>query len=78
MQFYIIKTETIQVGYENASNISFIAWDDNKKPIKVNAATAYRYYTEEGVKQAIKNGNINNENWIPHLLVMDTYDVKFN
>ena len=75
MQFYIIKTETLKIGYENAPSLSFIAWDKNGKPIRENMAKAYRYFTIEEVKEAIKRGNINKEKWKPYLLTMDANEV---
>ena len=75
MKFYIIKTETLEEGYENAPHLSFIAWDGNSKPIRENMAKAHRYFTIEGVKEAIKRGNINKEKWKPYLLTMNANEV---
>lgn len=65
----------MQRGYENAPSISFIAWDSSLKPVRVSEIEAYRYFTIEGIKEAIKRGNVNDEDWRIHILTTTTHEV---
>ena len=66
----------MEKGYENSPTTCFIAWDENGNPVRENISKAYRYFTKDGIKKAIKKRKPKGQKWKPHLLIMDTHEVK--